>query len=77
MTATSRYGATRAELDALLAEWGEPRYRADQVWDALLRASDAARRRHRASPRAARRGSPRRCRSRSTRVVELDRAATA
>ena len=27
----------RAELEALLAEWGEPRYRADQVWDALYR----------------------------------------
>ena len=26
-----------AELEALLAEWGEPRYRADQVWDALYR----------------------------------------
>ncbi len=27
----------RADLDALLAEWGEPRYRAEQVWDALYR----------------------------------------
>jgi 23S rRNA (adenine2503-C2)-methyltransferase len=34
---TARYGATRAEVDALLGEWGEPRYRADQVWDALYR----------------------------------------
>jgi 23S rRNA (adenine2503-C2)-methyltransferase len=34
---TTRYGASRAEIDALLAEWGEPRYRADQVWDALYR----------------------------------------
>jgi 23S rRNA (adenine2503-C2)-methyltransferase len=33
----TRYGATRAEVDALLADWGEPRYRADQVWDALYR----------------------------------------
>ncbi len=34
---TTRYGAERADVDALLAEWGEPRYRADQVWDALYR----------------------------------------
>ena len=34
---TTRYGVARAELDALLAEWGEPRYRAEQVWDALYR----------------------------------------
>lgn len=34
---TTRYGATRAAVDALLAEWGEPRYRGDQVWDALYR----------------------------------------
>ncbi len=33
----SRYGISRADLDALLAEWGEPRYRAEQVWDALYR----------------------------------------
>jgi 23S rRNA (adenine2503-C2)-methyltransferase len=33
----TRYGATRAEVEALLADWGEPRYRADQVWDALYR----------------------------------------
>jgi 23S rRNA (adenine2503-C2)-methyltransferase len=33
----SRYGATRAEVDALLAEWGEPRYRAEQLWEALYR----------------------------------------
>jgi 23S rRNA (adenine2503-C2)-methyltransferase len=33
----SRYGITRADLDALLAEWGEPRYRAEQTWDALYR----------------------------------------
>lgn len=33
----TRYGIDRATLDALLAEWGEPRYRADQVWDALYR----------------------------------------
>jgi 23S rRNA (adenine2503-C2)-methyltransferase len=31
----TRYGATRAELADLLAD--EPRYRADQVWDALWR----------------------------------------
>jgi len=34
---TTRYGASRADVDALLADWGEPRYRADQVWDALWR----------------------------------------
>jgi 23S rRNA (adenine2503-C2)-methyltransferase len=34
---TSRYGATRADIDTLLSEWGEPRYRADQVWDALYK----------------------------------------
>ena len=34
---TTRYGAARADVDALLREWGEPRYRADQVWDALYR----------------------------------------
>jgi 23S rRNA (adenine2503-C2)-methyltransferase len=33
----TRYGATRAEVEALLAGWSEPRYRADQVWDALYR----------------------------------------
>jgi 23S rRNA (adenine2503-C2)-methyltransferase len=34
---TTRYGASRAEVDALLAEWGEARYRGDQVRDALYR----------------------------------------
>jgi 23S rRNA (adenine2503-C2)-methyltransferase len=34
---SSRYGASRAEVDALLNEWGEPGYRAGQVWDALYR----------------------------------------
>jgi 23S rRNA (adenine2503-C2)-methyltransferase len=34
---SSRYAVTRDHLDARLAEWGEPRYRADQVWDALYR----------------------------------------
>jgi 23S rRNA (adenine2503-C2)-methyltransferase len=33
----TRYGIGRPELATLLAEWGEPRYRADQVWDALYR----------------------------------------
>ena len=28
----NRYGATRSELDDLLAGWGEPTYRARQVW---------------------------------------------
>lgn len=32
---TARYGIERAELDALLAGWGEPAYRARQVWDGL------------------------------------------
>jgi 23S rRNA (adenine2503-C2)-methyltransferase len=34
---TLRYGVGRDELDALLLDWGEPRYRADQLWDALYR----------------------------------------
>jgi 23S rRNA (adenine2503-C2)-methyltransferase len=34
---SSRYGTARAELDDLLAARGEPRYRAEQVWDALYR----------------------------------------
>jgi 23S rRNA (adenine2503-C2)-methyltransferase len=34
---TTRYGASRSEVEALLAEWGEPRYRAEQAWDALYR----------------------------------------
>jgi 23S rRNA (adenine2503-C2)-methyltransferase len=32
---SSRYGVDRAELDRLIAEWGEPTYRAEQVWHAL------------------------------------------
>jgi 23S rRNA (adenine2503-C2)-methyltransferase len=32
---TLRYGIDRDELDALLVEWGEPRYRSEQVWRAL------------------------------------------
>ena len=36
-TDPTRYGIDRAALGALLADWGEPRYRADQVWDALYR----------------------------------------
>jgi 23S rRNA (adenine2503-C2)-methyltransferase len=35
MGGLTRYGATRAELEALLGD--EPRYRAEQVWDALWR----------------------------------------
>jgi 23S rRNA (adenine2503-C2)-methyltransferase len=31
----SRYGATRIELEALLDSWGEPSYRAGQLWEAL------------------------------------------
>jgi 23S rRNA (adenine2503-C2)-methyltransferase len=34
---TTRYGASHAEIEALLDEWGQPRYRARQVWDALYR----------------------------------------
>src|SRR5262245_54145851 len=33
---TTRYGATREQLEALLAEWGEPKYRAHQVWEGLF-----------------------------------------
>jgi 23S rRNA (adenine2503-C2)-methyltransferase len=33
----SRYGTTRGELDDLLSAWGEPAYRAEQLWDALYR----------------------------------------
>ena len=31
----TRYGATRSEIDALLGSWGEPAYRARQLWDGL------------------------------------------
>ena len=34
---TSRYGASREDVDELLRGWDEPRYRGDQVWDALWR----------------------------------------
>ena len=57
-------------LDALLAEWGEPRYRADQVWDALYRQQIAARRRDRARRARCASASPTRSRSRSTPLVE-------
>ncbi|HVM40748.1 MAG TPA: 23S rRNA (adenine(2503)-C(2))-methyltransferase RlmN [Acidimicrobiia bacterium] len=30
-----RYGVSRADLENLLEAWGEPRYRADQVWKGL------------------------------------------
>ena len=33
----TRYGATAGELADLLAGWGEPAYRARQVWDGLYR----------------------------------------
>jgi 23S rRNA (adenine2503-C2)-methyltransferase len=33
----SRYGADFEQIAALLAEWGEPAYRARQVWDGLYR----------------------------------------
>ena len=31
----SRYGATRSEIEALLDGWGEPTYRAGQLWEGL------------------------------------------
>jgi len=31
----TRYGVDRDALTAMLVEWGEPRYRADQVWEGL------------------------------------------
>jgi 23S rRNA (adenine2503-C2)-methyltransferase len=34
---STRYQATKTDITGLLAEWDEPRYRADQVWDALYR----------------------------------------
>ena len=34
---STRYGISRAELEQLLQEWGEPKYRVGQVWDALYR----------------------------------------
>jgi 23S rRNA (adenine2503-C2)-methyltransferase len=34
---SSRYGTHRDELGQLLDGWGEPRYRAEQAWDALYR----------------------------------------
>jgi 23S rRNA (adenine2503-C2)-methyltransferase len=34
---STRYGVTHADVSALVADWDEPRYRADQVWDALYR----------------------------------------
>jgi 23S rRNA (adenine2503-C2)-methyltransferase len=33
----TRYGIARDELDALLGDLGEPKYRGDQVWEALYR----------------------------------------
>jgi 23S rRNA (adenine2503-C2)-methyltransferase len=35
----SRYGAGRAEIETLLESWGEPAYRARQLWDALYRSA--------------------------------------
>jgi 23S rRNA (adenine2503-C2)-methyltransferase len=34
---STRYGITRPELEQLFQEWGEPAFRAEQVWDALYR----------------------------------------
>ena len=33
----TRYGASFEELARLLADWGEPGYRAQQVWEGLYR----------------------------------------
>jgi 23S rRNA (adenine2503-C2)-methyltransferase len=33
----SRYGTDRETVGRLLDDWGEPRYRAEQLWDALYR----------------------------------------
>jgi len=33
---TGRYAMTREELDSALADWGEPRYRGDQIWEGLF-----------------------------------------
>jgi 23S rRNA (adenine2503-C2)-methyltransferase len=35
---STRYEVTRNEIDALLGGWGEPRFRGEQVWQALYRA---------------------------------------
>jgi 23S rRNA (adenine2503-C2)-methyltransferase len=37
MNRISRYGASKETMSALLAGWGEPTYRCEQVWDALYR----------------------------------------
>jgi 23S rRNA (adenine2503-C2)-methyltransferase len=37
MSSPTRYAVDREDVAALLTEWGEPRYRGDQVWDALYR----------------------------------------
>jgi 23S rRNA (adenine2503-C2)-methyltransferase len=34
---SNRYGAGRADVERLFAEWGEPKYRAEQAWRALYR----------------------------------------
>ena len=34
---SNRYGADRADVERLFAEWGEPKYRAEQAWHALYR----------------------------------------
>ena len=62
---TTRYAVTREELAAWFAAHGAPRYRVDQVFDALFRAADPARgrvRRSRRAARRARRGVPARAR---------------
>jgi 23S rRNA (adenine2503-C2)-methyltransferase len=35
VTARTRYGASRADVELLLESWGEPAYRARQLWDGL------------------------------------------
>jgi 23S rRNA (adenine2503-C2)-methyltransferase len=37
-TRLTRYGALRGDYEATLRDWGEPRYRAEQVWQGLYEA---------------------------------------
>ncbi|MGH8999286.1 MAG: 23S rRNA (adenine(2503)-C(2))-methyltransferase RlmN [Acidimicrobiia bacterium] len=37
MSVLARYGASAGDIAGLLSGWGEPRYRAAQVWDGLYR----------------------------------------
>ena len=66
-SSTPLRGRLATDVAALLAEWGEPGYRADQVWDALYAPAHAARGRDQPAEGAARPARPTRCRSRSRR----------